>query len=344
MPAARSPKATCRSTPRRLLAPASSVRRCSITARRIATRLSGATAIATLYSDVDHRHAQSCSHGTNLGSAGGQAAAFTYDLARSVVYTRQGNPAWSGQERDGLPPIRSDDLFFGGADAELGRSDQGRDSPGRRAAAAAGEPHRVRQRRPQAPAAVLVSAARAEGRGGDDGRRSREQRDPGSVRHLQQRQHARLQRRRLGVRPRDIVHLSGDADDRTRRRPRIRPGLRDRRAHMDERIEHGRDGLQQLHADVDRDRLHESSGDVRSTCFRARRRCAPTARIASCGATTTPQPQVELSNGIRLDTNYYCWPGPWVNDVPGLFTGSGMPMRFAKPTARCSTSTRRPRR
>ena len=42
------------------------------------------------------------------------------------------------------------------------------------------------------------------------------------------------------------------------------------------------------------------------------------------------QPQVALANGIRLDTNYYYWPGPWVNDVPGVFTGSGMPMRFAK--------------
>ena len=50
-----------------------------------------------------------------VGSSGGQAAAFTYDLARSVVETRQGNPAWSGQERDGQAPIRSDDLFFGGS-------------------------------------------------------------------------------------------------------------------------------------------------------------------------------------------------------------------------------------
>ena len=50
----------------------------------------------------------------SVGGAGGQAAAFTYDLARSVVYTRQGNPAWAGQERDGEHgPIRSDDLFFG---------------------------------------------------------------------------------------------------------------------------------------------------------------------------------------------------------------------------------------
>ena len=50
-----------------------------------------------------------------VGANGGQAAAFTYDLARSVVYTRQGNPAWAGQERDGIAPIRSDDLFYGAA-------------------------------------------------------------------------------------------------------------------------------------------------------------------------------------------------------------------------------------
>jgi hypothetical protein len=42
------------------------------------------------------------------------------------------------------------------------------------------------------------------------------------------------------------------------------------------------------------------------------------------------QPQIELSHGIRFDTNYYYWPPTWVNDTPGLFTGSGMPMRFAR--------------
>ena len=50
----------------------------------------------------------------SVGSAGGQAAAFTYDLARSVVYTRQGNPDWVGQKRDATTvSIRSADLFFG---------------------------------------------------------------------------------------------------------------------------------------------------------------------------------------------------------------------------------------
>ena len=41
------------------------------------------------------------------------------------------------------------------------------------------------------------------------------------------------------------------------------------------------------------------------------------------------QPKVALANGIRFDTNYYYFPPNWVQDRPGLFTGSAMPMRFA---------------
>jgi hypothetical protein len=41
-------------------------------------------------------------------------------------------------------------------------------------------------------------------------------------------------------------------------------------------------------------------------------------------------PEEEETRGIRLDTNYYYWPAPWVDDSPGLFTGSGFPMRFAQ--------------
>ena len=41
------------------------------------------------------------------------------------------------------------------------------------------------------------------------------------------------------------------------------------------------------------------------------------------------QAKVEEDNGIRFDTNYYYWPGTWVQDRPGFMTGSGMPMRFA---------------
>ena len=104
------------------------------------------------------------SRSRRVGTHGGHAAAFTFDLARSIVYTRQGNPAWSGQERDGIAPIRSDDLFFGAAAGDvaagLGRSEQGRNSAGRRAAAAAREPGAPFESRAQAAAALLVPAAR----------------------------------------------------------------------------------------------------------------------------------------------------------------------------------------
>ena len=36
-------------------------------------------------------------------------------------------------------------------------------------------------------------------------------------------------------------------------------------------------------------------------------------------------PKAELQNGIRLDANYYYWPASWVQNRPGMFTGSGMP-------------------
>ncbi len=74
---------------------------------------SGASTIATLFSDATTATASPAVTIASVGTLGGQAAAFTFDLARSIVYTRQGNPAWSGQERDGIAPIRSDDLFYG---------------------------------------------------------------------------------------------------------------------------------------------------------------------------------------------------------------------------------------
>jgi hypothetical protein len=81
--------------------------------------LSGATAVATLYSDRDTATANPAVTLRNVGANGGQAMAYTYDLARSVVFTRQGNPAWVGQDRDGISPIRTNDLFFGGMVGDL---------------------------------------------------------------------------------------------------------------------------------------------------------------------------------------------------------------------------------
>jgi hypothetical protein len=71
--------------------------------------LAGAQAVAWLASDANartdfpavtlHRYGQ------------GQAALWSFDLARSVAYTRQGNPDWANQERDGGDGIRAPDMF-----------------------------------------------------------------------------------------------------------------------------------------------------------------------------------------------------------------------------------------
>jgi hypothetical protein len=81
--------------------------------------LNGATAVAMLYSNAGTATTSPAVTVRSVGANGGHAAAFTYDLARSVVLTRQGNPAWAGQERDGVVPIRPDDLFFGAKSGDV---------------------------------------------------------------------------------------------------------------------------------------------------------------------------------------------------------------------------------
>ena len=77
--------------------------------------LNGASQIAALYTDAATATSNPAVSLHSVGANGGQAAVFAYDLATSIVYTRQGNPAWAEQERDGFPPIRSDDKYYGAA-------------------------------------------------------------------------------------------------------------------------------------------------------------------------------------------------------------------------------------
>ena len=70
--------------------------------------------MATLYSDATTSTGLPAVTLRSVGSNGGQVATFAFDLARSVIATRQGNLAWAGQNRDGATPNRSNDLFFGG--------------------------------------------------------------------------------------------------------------------------------------------------------------------------------------------------------------------------------------
>ena len=42
----------------------------------------------------------------------GHVASFAFDLARSIILTRQGSPLWIDEERDGSEPLRPNDLFY----------------------------------------------------------------------------------------------------------------------------------------------------------------------------------------------------------------------------------------
>lgn len=73
--------------------------------------VSGTDSLATLYSDATTALTNPAVTSRVVGS--GTAAAWTFDLPKSIALTHQGNPAWAGQDRDGNAPIRPNDLFNG---------------------------------------------------------------------------------------------------------------------------------------------------------------------------------------------------------------------------------------
>lgn len=71
----------------------------------------GTQVLATLYSDATTPtpYPAVVKSGTTI--------TWTYDLVRSVVFTRQGNPA-NARERDGAPPYRTEDIFYNAIDKD----------------------------------------------------------------------------------------------------------------------------------------------------------------------------------------------------------------------------------
>ena len=74
--------------------------------------LAGASQVAALYST------RTTAAGRPAVMRFNRTATWSFDLARSTVYTRQGDPALAGLERDGDPPYRTLDLFYGKIDLE----------------------------------------------------------------------------------------------------------------------------------------------------------------------------------------------------------------------------------
>ena len=74
--------------------------------------LKGGSRIASLFSDPKTNTGSPAIVSNNFGK--GHAVAFLYNLPKSIVYTRQGNPINAGVEKDGINGLRAMDLFTDG--------------------------------------------------------------------------------------------------------------------------------------------------------------------------------------------------------------------------------------
>jgi hypothetical protein len=287
--------------------------------------LSGAAALATLYSDATTATPNPAVTLNNVGVNGGQAAAFTYDLARSIVYMRQGNPNWAGQERDGTPPMRPDDLFFGNA---AGDPQPDWIDLNKVAIPQADEQQRLLAQLilhmnannhplprfwyfPRGLKAVVIMTGDDHGAGGTVGRFDAyiAASPPGcSVADWE------------CVRSSSYIYNSVPITDA-------------------QALFYHNLGFEVA--------LHVSTGCANWTPTQLESQYSsqlagfatklpsipsPSSERNHCitWSDWATQPNVQYGHGIRLDTNYYYWPPSWLQNRPGMFTASGMPMRFAE--------------
>jgi hypothetical protein len=287
--------------------------------------LSGATSLATLYSDAGTATTNPAITTNDIGTNGGKAIAFTYDLPKSIVYTRQGNPAWAGQKRDGTTgPIRSDDMFFGlpantGADwIDFNKISIPQADEQQRVLAniiIQNNLHRKPLPRfwylPRSLKAAIVMT-------GDDHASN------GTVGRFNQ---------YLTLGPntaQDVANWTA-----IRGTSYIYTNTAITNAQI---VSFQNQGFEIA--------LHPNTGctDFTSTSLEntfASQLGTFSANFPGAAAPVTNRthcmpwsdwathPAIEFNHGIRFDVNYYYWPGPWLQNRPGMFTGSGMPMRFA---------------
>jgi hypothetical protein len=286
--------------------------------------LSGATSLATLYSSASTATTNPAVTTNNVGTNGGKTIAFAYDLAKSVVYTRQGNPVWAGTSRDGQPgPIRADNLFFPSwidfNKVQIPQADE--------------QQHFLMNivllsnlhKKPLPHLWFLPSGLKAAvvmtGDDHDFGNY------PGSTgtelrfnRYMTQGPNS----------PQDVTDWKA---------VRATSYIYDNTPIPDDSVIYYQSlGFEiALHpttaclnftpASLNTDitlQLNSLEAQLPSMTPPASNRthCLPWSDWVS-------QPKIESTKGIRYDVNYYYWPGSWIQNRPGMFTGSGMPMRFA---------------
>ncbi|HEX5150554.1 MAG TPA: N,N-dimethylformamidase beta subunit family domain-containing protein, partial [Parafilimonas sp.] len=281
--------------------------------------LNGATSIATLYSAANTATSNPAVTMKNVGANGGVAIAFTYDLARSVVYTHQGNPAWAGQKRDGeINPIRSDDMFFPDwidfNKVAIPQADEQQHLLSN--LILKGNQHRKPLPRfwflPKGLKAAVVMTGDDHGSGGTTGRFNQ-------YLSLSSSNTAQAVADWTAVRGTSYIYPNTPISD------------AQAAAFQAQGFEIA------LHLNTNCDVWTPSSLDNYLTTQLSQLAAQfpslspPATNRTHCISWSdwASKPKAEAAKGIRLDVNYYYWPAAWVQNRAGMFTGSGMPMRFA---------------
>jgi methionine-rich copper-binding protein CopC len=281
--------------------------------------LNGARAVASLYSNATTATTSPALSLVGVGTNGGEAAAFTYDFAQSIVYTRQGNPAWAGKERDGQAPIRSDDQYFGGTSTDwvdLNKAAIPQADEQQRLLANLIETMNLGRKPlpkfwyfPRSAKAVIVATGDDHANGGTAGRFDTYAANsaPGCV--VDQWQCLRFTSYVYPATP----LTNGQAA--TYNSAGFEVALHPQNSCSN-------------YTPTSLDSSYSSNLSDWTQKFTSL--TSPVTNRFHCMVWSdwSSQPTTELQYGMRFDVNYYYWPGSWIKDRPGFLTGSGMPMRF----------------
>lgn len=296
----------------------------------------GTSTIATLYSDASTATTSPAVTLRSVGTNGGQAVAFTYDLATSIVRTHQGNPAWDNTNRDPYTAIRPNDLFYGNAanDPQQDYINMNKvaipqaDEQQRLFANIVLEVNRDRKPLPKFAyfpynkKAVMVMtgddhngsgagpvfdaqlAASPAGCSADDWEcvRSTAMMYTNSALTPTQAQTYTSQGFEIGL------HVNPGNETGAPSDPGCGYWTKGAVSWLGNEFDSQLQAWRNLYPTL-------------PTQMTTRNHCA----LWSDYATSA---KVEAARGLRVDLNYYYWPGGWVQNRPGFFTGSGIPMRF----------------
>lgn len=287
--------------------------------------LNGALSLATLYSNATTATSFPAVTLNEVGANGGKAIAFAYDLPRSIVYTRQGNPAWAGQERDGeAGPIRSNDMFFGtGGDADwidfskvaIPQADEQQ-----RLLAniiIKGNLHKKPLPKfwflPQGFKAAVIMTGDDHANNGTGGRFDHYMTlGPNTQQDVKDWKAVRGSSYIFSTTPLSVE---------------------DALMYEDLGFEialHPTTDCNNWSSEAELQGIFDTEFNAFASAYPEllspitnRTHCMPWSDWSSMA-------KVSAQKGIRMDVNYYYWPDTWIQNRPGMFTGSGMPMRFAE--------------